>query len=127
VLDLTKPAGRDALLKLVPTPTSSSPTSNLRCSQKFALTWDDLNYVNPRLVYALITVRRKGTDADSPPTTGSPTGRVRADDQRDWRRRDSGGVVRDGRSSDRCYFVRRDHARLYRRESNRKRIKVTPR
>src|SRR5260370_30551554 len=55
VLDLTKPAGRDALLKLVAG--SDVFVTNFQPSllAKFQLTWDNLSRFTPRLVYARIT------------------------------------------------------------------------
>src|SRR5258708_15265610 len=77
VLDLTKPAGRDALLKLVANADVFVTNFQLSLLAKFKLTWDDLSRVNPRLVYALITgYGEKGAEADSPAFHGP----------RDWAR-----------------------------------------
>src|ERR1700720_4611992 len=71
VLDLTKPTGRDALLKLVAGADVFVTNFQPSLLAKFALTWDDLSRVNPRLVYALITgYGEKGADADAPAFDG---------------------------------------------------------
>jgi crotonobetainyl-CoA:carnitine CoA-transferase CaiB-like acyl-CoA transferase len=71
VLDLTNPAGRDALLKLVAGADVFVTNFQPSLLEKFQLTWDDLSRVNPRLVYALITgYGEKGADADSPAFDG---------------------------------------------------------
>ena len=71
VLDLTKPAGRDALLKLVAGADVFVTNFQPSLLAKFQLTWDDLRGVNPRLVYALITgYGEKGADADAPAFDG---------------------------------------------------------
>lgn len=71
VLDLTKAAGRDALLKLVAGADVFVTNFQPSLLAKFQLTWDDLQPVNPRLVYALITgYGEKGEDADAPAYDG---------------------------------------------------------
>ena len=71
MLDLTKPAGRDALLKLVAGADVFVTNFQPSLLAKFQLTWDDLRRVNPRLVYALITgYGEKGADADAPAFDG---------------------------------------------------------
>jgi len=71
VLDLTKDAGRDALLKLVAGTDVFVTNFQPSLLDRFRLTWDDLRPVNPRLVYALITgYGEKGDDADAPAYDG---------------------------------------------------------
>src|SRR5260370_11171303 len=71
VLDLTKPAGRDALLTLVAGADVFVTNFQPSLLAKFGLTCDDLGRVNPRLVYALITgYGEKGAAADSPASDG---------------------------------------------------------
>ncbi len=71
VLDLTKSAGRDALLKLVAGADVFVTNFQPSLLGKFRLTWDDLQPVNQRLVYALITgYGEKGEDADAPAYDG---------------------------------------------------------
>lgn len=71
VLDLTKAAGRDALLKLVAGADVFVTNFQPSLLAKFQLTWEDLQPVNPRLVYALITgYGEKGEDADAPAYDG---------------------------------------------------------
>src|SRR5258708_8606467 len=67
VLDLTKPAGRDALLTLVADADVFVTNFQPSLLAKFQLTWDDLGRVNPRLVYPLITrYGEKSADAELP-------------------------------------------------------------
>ncbi len=71
VLDLTKPAGRDTLLKLVSGADVFVTNFQQSLLDKFQLRWDDLRPVNQRLVYAHITgYGEKGDDADSPAYDG---------------------------------------------------------
>ncbi len=71
VLDLTKDAGRETLLKLVAGADVFVTNFQPSLLGKFRLTWDDLRPVNPRLVYALITgYGEKGDDADAPAYDG---------------------------------------------------------
>jgi len=71
VLDLTKPGGRDALLKLVADADVFVTNFQPSLLAKFQLTWDDLSRANPRLVYALVTgYGEKGVDADAPTFDG---------------------------------------------------------
>jgi crotonobetainyl-CoA:carnitine CoA-transferase CaiB-like acyl-CoA transferase len=71
VLDLTNPAGRDALLKLVAQADVFVTNFQPSLLSKFRLHWDDLRPVNSRLVYAHITgYGDKGEDADSPAFDG---------------------------------------------------------
>jgi crotonobetainyl-CoA:carnitine CoA-transferase CaiB-like acyl-CoA transferase len=71
VLDLTKDAGRDTLLKLVAGADVFVTNFQPSLLGKFRLTWDDLRPVNERLVYALLTgYGEKGEDADAPAYDG---------------------------------------------------------
>jgi crotonobetainyl-CoA:carnitine CoA-transferase CaiB-like acyl-CoA transferase len=71
VLDLTKPAGRDTLLKLVAGADVFVTNFQQSLLDKFQLLWDDLRPVNQRLVYAHITgYGEKGEDADAPAYDG---------------------------------------------------------
>jgi len=71
VLDLTKDAGRDALLKLVGGADVFVTNFQNSLLEKFRLRWEDLRPVNQRLVYAHITgYGDKGEDADSPAYDG---------------------------------------------------------
>ena len=71
VLDLTNPAGRDALLKLVAGADVFVTNFQSSLLAKFRLRWEDLNPVNPKLVYAHITgYGEKGEDADEPAYDG---------------------------------------------------------
>lgn len=71
VLDLTKTAGRDTLLKLVAGADVFVTNFQPSLLGKFRLTWEDLHSVNERLVYALITgYGETGADADAPAYDG---------------------------------------------------------
>jgi crotonobetainyl-CoA:carnitine CoA-transferase CaiB-like acyl-CoA transferase len=71
VLDLTRDAGRDTLLKLVAGADVFVTNFQPSLLGKFRLTWDDLRPVNQRLVYAMITgYGEKGDDADAPAYDG---------------------------------------------------------
>ncbi len=71
VLDLTKPAGRDTLLKLAAGADVFVTNFQQSLLDKFRLRWEDLQPVNQRLVYAHITgYGEKGEDADSPAYDG---------------------------------------------------------
>src|SRR5208283_1114572 len=71
VLDLTKDAGRDTLLKLVGGADVFVTNFQASLLDKFRLRWEDLRPVNQRLVYAHITgYGDKGEDADSPAYDG---------------------------------------------------------
>ena len=71
VLDLTKPAGREVLLKLVGGADVFVTNFQPSLLAKFKLTWEALHSVNPRLVYALITgYGESGADADAPAYDG---------------------------------------------------------
>jgi crotonobetainyl-CoA:carnitine CoA-transferase CaiB-like acyl-CoA transferase len=71
VLDLTKTAGRDTLLKLVEGADVFVTNFQPSLLSKFRLTWEDLRPVNQRLIYGLITgYGEKGEDADSPAYDG---------------------------------------------------------
>ncbi len=71
VLDLSKDAGRDTLLKLVAGADVFVTNFQPSLLDKFRLTWDDLRPVNSRLVYAMITgYGEKGDDADAPAYDG---------------------------------------------------------
>jgi len=71
VLDLTQPAGRDALLKLAAGADVFVTNFQQSLLDKFQLRWDDLRPVNQRLVYAHITgYGERGDDADSPAYDG---------------------------------------------------------
>jgi len=71
VLDLTKTAGRDALLRLVAGADVFVTNFQPSLLGKFQLTWEDLRPVNQRLVYALITgYGERGDDADAPAYDG---------------------------------------------------------
>lgn len=71
VLDLTKAEGRNALLKLVVGADVFVTNFQPSLLAKFRLKWEDLNPVNPRLVYALVTgYGETGADADTPAYDG---------------------------------------------------------
>ncbi len=71
VLDLTREAGRIALLKLAAGADVFVTNFQPSLLSRFRLTWEDLEPVNPRLVYALITgYGEKGEDADAPAYDG---------------------------------------------------------
>jgi crotonobetainyl-CoA:carnitine CoA-transferase CaiB-like acyl-CoA transferase len=71
VLDLTKPAGRDTLLRLVGGADVFVTNFQQSLLDKFQLRWEDLRPVNQRLVYAHITgYGDRGDDADSPAYDG---------------------------------------------------------
>jgi len=71
VLDLTKDAGRDTLLKLVAGADVFVTNFQQSLLDKFRLRWEDLRAANARLVYAHITgYGEKGEDADSPAYDG---------------------------------------------------------
>jgi crotonobetainyl-CoA:carnitine CoA-transferase CaiB-like acyl-CoA transferase len=71
VLDLTKPAGRDTLLRLVGSADVFVTNFQQSLLDKFQLRWEDLRPINQRLVYAHITgYGERGEDADSPAYDG---------------------------------------------------------
>ncbi len=71
VLDLTKTAGREVLLKLVARADVFVTNFQRSLLSRFQLTWEDLRPVNPRLVYALLSgYGERGEDADSPAYDG---------------------------------------------------------
>jgi formyl-CoA transferase len=71
VLDLTCDAGRDALLKLVAGADVFVTNFQPSLLAKFRLRWEDLQSINRRLVFALITgYGEKGEDADAPAYDG---------------------------------------------------------
>lgn len=66
-LDLGKPAGREAILRLVRTADVFVTNYQRSLLAKFRLTWEDLSAVNDRLVYAHLTgYGDAGEDADDP-------------------------------------------------------------
>ena len=66
-LDLTDPEGREALLRLVKTADVFVTNYQSQLLEKFRLTWEDLNAINPRLIFAHITgYGEAGDDADLP-------------------------------------------------------------
>jgi crotonobetainyl-CoA:carnitine CoA-transferase CaiB-like acyl-CoA transferase len=66
-LDLSDPAGREALLRLVGTADVFLTNYQRSLLEKFRLTWEDLSAVNPRLIYAHITgYGDAGEDSDDP-------------------------------------------------------------
>ncbi|HZO83479.1 MAG TPA: CoA transferase [Candidatus Binataceae bacterium] len=66
-LDLARPEGREALLRLVRTADVFLTNYQRTLLQKFSLTWDDLSAVNPRLIYAHLTgYGDTGDEADDP-------------------------------------------------------------
>jgi crotonobetainyl-CoA:carnitine CoA-transferase CaiB-like acyl-CoA transferase len=66
-LDLGRPEGRDALLRLVRTADVFVTNYQMLLLEKFRLTWDELAAVNERLVYAHLTGYGDiGDDADAP-------------------------------------------------------------
>ena len=66
-LDLGKPAGRAALLRLVKTADVFVTNYQRRLLQKFSLNYEDLSAVNPRLIYAHLTgYGDAGEDCDDP-------------------------------------------------------------
>ena len=112
-LDLGRPEGREALIRLVRTADVFLTNYQRTLLEKFRLTWEDLAPVNDRLIYAHLTgYGDAGDDADDPAfdalaywarsglmmsvtgTDGSP----------------SATAARDGRSSDLDVAVRSDHA-----------------
>ena len=71
VLDLTKDAGRDTLLKLAASADVFVTNFQQSLLDKFRLRWEDLRSANDRIVYAHITgYGEKGEDADSPAYDG---------------------------------------------------------
>ena len=71
VLDLTKDAGRDTLLKLAAGADVFVTNFQQSLLDKFRLRWEDLRSANDRIVYAHITgYGEKGEDADSPAYDG---------------------------------------------------------
>lgn len=71
VLDLTRPDGRETLLKLAAGADVFVTNFQQSLLDKFRLRWEDLQPVNKRLVYAHITgYGEKGEDADSPAYDG---------------------------------------------------------
>jgi crotonobetainyl-CoA:carnitine CoA-transferase CaiB-like acyl-CoA transferase len=66
-LDLSDPAGREALMRLVGTSDVFLTNYQLSLLEKFGLTWEELSAVNSRLIYAHITgYGDAGEDADDP-------------------------------------------------------------
>ena len=66
-LNLSDPAGRDALLMLVRNADVFITNYQPQLQRKFQLTWDDLRALNPRLVYAQVTgYGETGGDAERP-------------------------------------------------------------
>jgi crotonobetainyl-CoA:carnitine CoA-transferase CaiB-like acyl-CoA transferase len=66
-LDLAKPSGREALLRLVRTADVFVTNYQRSLLAKFRLTWEDLSAINDRLVYAHLTgYGDAGEDADDP-------------------------------------------------------------
>ncbi len=71
VLDLTKTAGRETLLKLVAGADVFVTNFQPSLLAKFKLAWEDLRPVNQRLIYAMLTgYGERGEDADSPAYDG---------------------------------------------------------
>jgi crotonobetainyl-CoA:carnitine CoA-transferase CaiB-like acyl-CoA transferase len=71
VLDLSRPAGHDTLLRIAADADVFVTNFQPSLLKKFRLTWDDLRPVNRRLIYALITgYGETGDDADSPAYDG---------------------------------------------------------
>ncbi len=70
-LDLSRDAGRDALLRLVVGADVFVTNYQPSLLKKFRIAWEDLRTVNARLVYALITgYGERGEDADAPAYDG---------------------------------------------------------
>jgi crotonobetainyl-CoA:carnitine CoA-transferase CaiB-like acyl-CoA transferase len=66
-IDLGKPAGRDALIRLVKTADVFVTNYQRQLLQKFSLNYEDLSAVNPRLIYAHLTgYGDAGEDCDDP-------------------------------------------------------------
>lgn len=66
-LDLTKPEGRDVLIRLVKSADVFVTNYQRELLKKFRLTWDDLGPLNDRLIYAHLTgYGDEGDDADLP-------------------------------------------------------------
>jgi crotonobetainyl-CoA:carnitine CoA-transferase CaiB-like acyl-CoA transferase len=66
-LDLSRPQGREVLLRLVGTADVFVTNYQRTLLEKFRLAWEDLAPVNPRLVYAHLTgYGDAGDDADAP-------------------------------------------------------------
>ncbi len=66
-LDLEKPEGRDALLRLVKSADVFVTNYQSLLLKKFRITWDDLRPLNDRLIYAHLTgYGDTGDDADEP-------------------------------------------------------------
>jgi crotonobetainyl-CoA:carnitine CoA-transferase CaiB-like acyl-CoA transferase len=66
-LDLGKPPGRDALLRLVKTADVFVTNYQRQLLQKFAISYEDLSAANPRLIYAHLTgYGDAGEDCDDP-------------------------------------------------------------
>ncbi len=67
VLDLSKPTGRDVLLRLVGGADVFVTNYQSSLLRKFRLEWEDLSAANPRLIYANVTgYGDRGADADAP-------------------------------------------------------------
>lgn len=66
-LDLSRPEGREALIRLVKTADVFVTNYQRTLLDKFRLTWDELSAVNERLIYAHLTgYGDAGEDADDP-------------------------------------------------------------
>lgn len=66
-LDLAKPEGREALLRLVRSADVFVTNYQAQILSRFRLAWEDLRSINPRLIYAHITgYGEKGDDAELP-------------------------------------------------------------
>jgi len=66
-IDLGKPSGRDALIRLVKTADVFVTNYQRQLLQKFSLNYEDLSAVNPRLIYAHLTgYGDAGEDCDDP-------------------------------------------------------------
>ncbi len=66
-LDLARPEGREALIRLVKTADVFVTNYQRTLLEKFRLTWNDLSAVNERLIYAHLTgYGDAGDDADDP-------------------------------------------------------------
>jgi crotonobetainyl-CoA:carnitine CoA-transferase CaiB-like acyl-CoA transferase len=70
-LDLTRAEGRDALLRIVRDADVFVTNYQPSLLKKFRLTWEDLQPINNRLIYALVTgYGETGEDADEPAYDG---------------------------------------------------------
>ncbi len=112
-LNLARPEGREALIRLVRTADVFLTNYQRTLLEKFRLTWEDLSPVNDRLIYAHLTgYGDAGDDADDPAFDAlaywARSGLMMT--CHGSRRIAQRTAARDGRSSDLDVAVRSDHA-----------------